>query len=573
MDSKKQPLTLTVLDTSGIQPYIFGANNLRQSVGASELVRWATEDAVREALLEVCGPNGVNVDAENLIPGRYLAFPPQEQEATPGLTAEWLNAGGGNTLILFENIDTAKEFTRVLTLKLYDKAPGVNLIVAHEEMEEDEALTAAVDRARKKAQRKKRNRQWGAPVLGLAVTADCQFTGLPATTEYEDRDRDLREDEPGPLLRISAEVEQKRSRSSQANERLQKLLAAELGDKYTLLMNFDQLGVKGEASFMGVVHIDGNGMGKRVQRIADDHSTPGKNREYIEALRQFSQSVEKVSQEALKQAVKDFIATVKSEGFAEKYGGLRKERGGQNELILPFRPIVYGGDDITFVCDGRFALSLAQRYMAVLESQELDDGKKLYVRGGVAVVKSHYPFARAYELAEELAQSAKALISERKEKDGADCSAMDWHFGTTGLVLDLEQIRSREYTKDAPGDLVMRPVLIRSYKEISQWRRWDNFTGLIEQFRCDHRPWAGKRNKIKALREVLRKGPGETRRFIESLGSDHELDAIDAYEDVGKSGWYGPHCAWADAIEALDLFEILSAGDNPPTPTTEGGNE
>ena len=34
--------TLTVIDTPGIQPYIFGSNRLLESIGASELVRCAT---------------------------------------------------------------------------------------------------------------------------------------------------------------------------------------------------------------------------------------------------------------------------------------------------------------------------------------------------------------------------------------------------------------------------------------------------------------------------------------------------------------------------------------------------
>jgi hypothetical protein len=30
-----------------------------------------------------------------------------------------------------------------------------------------------------------------------------------------------------------------------------------------------------------------------------------------------------------------------------------------DKYLLPFRPIVFGGDDVTFICDGRLGLSLA----------------------------------------------------------------------------------------------------------------------------------------------------------------------------------------------------------------------
>ena len=39
--------TVTVLDTTGIQPYIFGSNRLRENIGASYLVSEATDDWVR----------------------------------------------------------------------------------------------------------------------------------------------------------------------------------------------------------------------------------------------------------------------------------------------------------------------------------------------------------------------------------------------------------------------------------------------------------------------------------------------------------------------------------------------
>ena len=39
-------LTLTVIDTTGIQDYIFGSNLLKHNVGASALVHWVTNDWV-----------------------------------------------------------------------------------------------------------------------------------------------------------------------------------------------------------------------------------------------------------------------------------------------------------------------------------------------------------------------------------------------------------------------------------------------------------------------------------------------------------------------------------------------
>jgi len=45
--------TLTVIDTTGIQDYIFGSNVLKHNVGASALVHWATNDWVCEELIRL----------------------------------------------------------------------------------------------------------------------------------------------------------------------------------------------------------------------------------------------------------------------------------------------------------------------------------------------------------------------------------------------------------------------------------------------------------------------------------------------------------------------------------------
>ena len=46
-------LIVTVLDTTGIQPYIFGSNRLRENVGASYLVSQATDEWVKEVLKDL----------------------------------------------------------------------------------------------------------------------------------------------------------------------------------------------------------------------------------------------------------------------------------------------------------------------------------------------------------------------------------------------------------------------------------------------------------------------------------------------------------------------------------------
>jgi hypothetical protein len=50
----------TVIDTTGIQKYIFGSNRLKENIGASHLVKLATTDWVEEFLKDF-GLNKIHI--------------------------------------------------------------------------------------------------------------------------------------------------------------------------------------------------------------------------------------------------------------------------------------------------------------------------------------------------------------------------------------------------------------------------------------------------------------------------------------------------------------------------------
>lgn len=118
--------TLTVIDTTGIQDYIFGSNVLKHNVGASALVHWATNDWVCEELIRL-GETNINKECkfnESTIDGNDL-------------TSELIYAGGGNTIILFKNYEIARKFTRKLTRRVLYEAPGLQLVIAHTDVDWD----------------------------------------------------------------------------------------------------------------------------------------------------------------------------------------------------------------------------------------------------------------------------------------------------------------------------------------------------------------------------------------------------------------------------------------------------
>lgn len=516
-----QTYYLVVVDASGIQQFVFNSNNLKHHLGASELVRQVTSDWVLEKLP---APNNMP-KAETFWENKHI----ERGE----VKVEVIYNGGGNTLILFAEQRLAKKFMRDLSLKALLKAPGLTVNMAccpFEWREQGADLGRAIEKLLGESLRPKKQRgSASGEMLGLAVTADCEFTGLPATS-YTAQSREASQQ------RVSAQITAKLNCAEQANERLKK----EIGE-YDFVQNFDQFGSPGESSYMAVIHADGNRMGKRFAELAKKNLP---NRDYISAVRALSRSLNIASREALRNTVS---AIHKAWDKDNKIGGIVTVR----ERRLPFRPIIFGGDDATFICDGRMGLTVAAKYLEEFAKQTLEEpsGKTHpTARAGVAIVKTHYPFGQAYRLAEELAKNAKCFT-----KDGSR-SAMDWHFGINGVVMGLEDIRKRDYIAADAGNMLMRPIQMD--KTIGEWRDWAQFSGMVYEFNNGQKY---PRSRIKAFREALREGTDSATAFINSYFKDREgnLTLPPIMNLDTKSGWIGTECAFFDAIEAMEFFAPL----------------
>jgi hypothetical protein len=532
--------TLTAIDTSGIQRYIFGSNSLKHNIGASALVNQATHDWVYETLDDLGSTN---------VSRRGKLDDVQTIEAS-NLNSELVYAGGGNAVIIFRTHELAVQFTKAFTRRVVQIAPGLEVIVGHKEFDwQDDPLPRAVRETMEYVSHKKAGRvAVSSPLLGLGVTADCQFTGLPAVGVVGEGDE---------KRRVSAEVLVKWQEADAAHERLVQALG--LPGEYDVPKDFDEFGrTRGESSYIAVIHTDGNGMGRRVQAIADSYLTPGQNREYIQAIRAFSGSVAAAADWALKATTQQLIDAIDEN---DSVGGVVElsVRQSDGKKLVPFRPIVFGGDDVTFVCDGRLGLTLTEHYLRQFTSRDLEDGKPPYARAGIAVVKTHYPFARAYALAEELADSAKAYIV-RQTNGEKNLTALDWHFAVGGLVLGLGETRQREYATRIdghPARLLMRPLRLGPPSG-ADWHSWEVFRNILYGFNDPDGGWYGHRSKVKALRDALRSGPEAVEQFLTLAGV--RLPQALQVPEMAESGWRGFECGYFDAVEAMEFFVPLEGG-------------
>lgn len=550
--------TITVLDTTGIQSYIFGSNKLRENIGASHLVKQATDDWVRNILVDMGVPKEHQQD-------------PIEQS---NWIAEIVYAGGGNAMVLFKSKCNAMKFTKKLSRTTLKDAPGINLVVAHQKFDwdKDKLHEVVSDLMKNELEQQKYKRIPSAPLLGLGVTAVCNSTQLVAVDSSNNPKYKMPSDDE-PYL-ISREIGAKLIAAPQANDELRETFANFL-DQYEFPLRTDQMGrSREENSYVAVVHADGNSMGKRFREYGKKQSEqypedPNRvNRAYVEAMRNLSESVDQAGKQALKKVIEILVKSIQE--VTENGRTVKKVVGqlGEFEIegnYLPFRPLVYGGDDVTFVCDGRLGIELAAIYLNELEQPKMPDGKHIKACAGISIVKTHYPFARAYELSEALCREAKRLVKASKEFEPEGFSALDWHIASSGLSGSISEIRKREY-KVSLGELCMRPIRLKIYSD--EWQNWEGFTKVVKEF-INGGDWRERKNKILALREVLREGKDAIEQFL----NNYKLTKLPLFipefsrpsRGLATDGWLNGVCGYFDAIEAMEFYLSIEKDESVST--------
>ena len=445
--------------------------------------------------------------------------------------------GGGNALILFRNDSKAKEFAQALSLKVLKEAPGLELVIVHTELPAEvfqpsmgAAVVDAFTKLFQKANRKKMERSWSSPLPGLGVTAACPYTQKPAVRQLNGE-------------WVSSEIFRKEKVGNSFawdffNKKFESALKSS-GKEYQFVREFNQFSGDEKGSYMAVAHLDGTGMGNRLLDYVETHV--GRSaRETFNDLKVFSESINNAVQQAMDAAITRLCEKVTKDVVNDANG------------FLPFRPIVCDGDDITFVCDGGVGLSMAVIIMKHLSKIDLPDEKgPIAARAGVAVVKSHFPFSQAYQLAERLNQSARdyAVDLMNAGKLNAPPMAMDWHIATSGTMGSLASIREA-YTR-GNINLLMRPVTV-GYGD--GWQRWEVLEDLISAFTSQE--WEKNRSKLREMEDVFFAGSAGLQKYLhyQALPDLPSTPEIQAYD--GADGFIGNTAVHYDALDAIDFYKF-----------------
>ncbi|HHV44875.1 MAG TPA: hypothetical protein GXX57_09465 [Firmicutes bacterium] len=278
----------------------------------------------------------------------------------------------------------------------------------------------------------------GAPLMALPIVKQCRSTGLAAchVQGYED-------------YCLGREAITKRMATNQALGRMRRVLK-ELDTRYDFVPDFSGY----EISHLALVHIDGDGMGDLLIEVIKGCPDEEKLKDY---LRDFSTSLQAVTNGAYKQMVQRLIDLVEREEFLKPW----RDRG-----LLPIRPIIYGGDDVTFITLGPLGLTLAAEYLRGFSNSV---GVKLHgqytpvtASAGVAIIPAKFPFARGHGLAADLCSSAK----DKRRKEGRGGGWLDFQLVHGAITGDLASLRATLYAHREKKRLLSRPYQVCGNKDV-----------------------------------------------------------------------------------------------------------
>lgn len=475
---------LVMLETNGNQSYIFASPRLRESIGASYqltlLGQWVEDAWARTAKAHW-----------------------EAQHPDYGTEAPWVSRSSGKVILMVDTEEQAKALIGEVTRRVLAEAPGMDVSGVYVQMlgrgpDVDDAgmgssagansSTNRVDashvtgddlkRVHAEARRYAVNRPPAAARFAqMPFLARAQDSTLPAAPPLGKDDEDKEDQKesyslPSRVKRYDAlefrnhllDLARKCRRLYDEDDKL----ARDLTKLENMLQDPPAQESRNNATDqasdddnfvalpkVAVIHIDGNGVGAIMRDLdsakalvsEDDFvSVAGCKADDADSLRHFILAVNDRLDRAVENA---FVAAWESVAIWAKRDAHQK---GRPYTAIPVVPVIVGGDDVTVITSGEYALPFAAAYLDQYENRtrrdpllsRLGDARggatgPMTAAAGVAVVRRNFPFHVAYELAERLVKRAKDVGKPVGQ------STIDYHVLFDSTVLDATEIL-RAYT-------------------------------------------------------------------------------------------------------------------------------
>jgi len=491
------------IDTISIQSYIFGSNKLKENIGGSfiieRLVYW---DMIPRAL-RICGlVEQINMSEWVMEPDVYQLLIDENVRVEIGYI------GGGNAILIFRYGEDLNLFVRTYTTLLLQYFPGLNTAYGKYDFEFQEGGDYK-NFMRELNENLIQNRYYyPAQTVPFkhGIVDDCPWTN-------EAKEFGVWEEE---TIYISKMAASKVKLVNLAQEYLTKKFEEVIGNEFTFTTELEKLGQPADKGYIAIVHADGNGMGQRFMSCQS-----------LAETRRLSREVGRYADEVMRQLL-TYVVQNRTSLHWEEWD--KKD----NQTKLPIRPLILGGDDITFVCEGRLGVHLAEKLLEIMTSVRVGV-ENITACAGVAVVHTKSPFYKAYELTEELTKVAK--------KASGDNRVGSWlHFLilTGGFSGSYETIRKTQYELPNKRTLKGGPYRVDPDE--------NSFSSIRKGMSCFAQKWP--RNKLKELRDVLRRGESAQEYFMQEISARNLIlpeNANTLWKEDGSTPYY-------DMLELLDFY-------------------
>lgn len=519
--------SLVMLQTNSNQPFIFSSPRLREQIGASFEITLLSQ-WVKEAAFDMKLPSmSTSEEGKKALPASF-----------------WVSDSSGKVIVRFTESDgdpekLARQLIREVTLRALTDAPGLDVTGVFIEASSntvDAGDLNALDGVFLKYSLNRRPALARFPQFPFLIRAD--ESALPASAALSDEELDsIREyasrslkvpilsDDEGQVptqtakdkdrsLSLPARVKRAWSRSARrlqlreviarqdsslSDEEVRDRIGNLNEDPFQLERAFqdvsDEVGATNrlpELSSVGVIHIDGNGVGAIMRDLGRAFDTVDARLDSLKdpayERRDNPCSIKDDRFQWFVMEVNYRLDGVVNQAVAEAWQTVDNIAGVNRLKTLPVVPVLVGGDDVTVYTDGQYAIPFAEAYIRHYEELTKNDdllsvlaivagGKKtdaperdrfeiddyiiqnpgpLTASAGVAIVGRNFPFHIAYDLAEGLVSRGKKL---GKQNGQAPCSTIDFHVLRDATVLDPED------TLNEHKGRVQRPFLVGHYAQ------------------------------------------------------------------------------------------------------------
>lgn len=469
-----------VLEVGGIQKYILSTGKLKEMIGGSELI----ESLSAKYLDDFAQNNHLNILKE--------IRKPVDNEILP------LQRNAGAMHLLFSSEAKGREFLKNFGLKLLEDFPGLPIFGA---LEECEFTSSGIREAKFKLSNKitvQRNKYPTSTGMQLLpICAEAPLDGEPAIGKVS-----YGKNASSEIISLSSKTKRNEQLLEDSKGRLREIEPDDgVGPDLKWSDDLEEIACGSEK--VAFIHIDGNDLGKRfrqeLENISDKETDEDKTGQQAPSEDRYQNAINVIkTMSALSNTVKTTTTAAFKKGLSECLKHTRSTDS-KGKLLVPARPLVLGGDDVTVVIRADLALYFIDAFVKEFErysNQELgkkDPKDKLTVGVGMVVCPTGYPFLKAFDLSEELVKNSKELTAHMENRP----SSMDYIVITNDTENDIDSIRAHLFTAEDGSKLTAKPMLL-SGNNLAQFV--ENGISVLEKL-----PRSTLRNSL----SVCRKGVNE----------------------------------------------------------------